>query len=363
MKDIALKLINKITDAGFDAYIVGGFVRDYLLGIESNDVDVNTNATPKDLLSIFKDSISPQEDYGSVTVIYNNIRFEITTFRKETGYLDNRRPEKIEYINDLYEDIVRRDFTINSLCMDKDGNIIDLLNVRDDIDKKIVKAIGNPIDRFREDSLRILRAVRFSVTLEFELDKELIKAIKECSYLLKDLSYYRKKDELDKIFTCKNSLNGIKLLIDLGLDKVLELDNLDKVKCTNSLIGVWAVLNVWDRYPFTNNEKALMKDINTVMERNNLDPMTLYKYGLYVNSVAGEMKDLDIKKITESYDNLIIKTRKDIDITSDDIISITNKKPGPYINEIYNELEEEILYRRLNNERVDIIKYIEDKWV
>ena len=152
-----------------------------------------------------------------------------------------------------------------------------------------------------------------------------------------------------------------KLIRKVG--KVLELDNVDKVKCTNSLIGVWAVLNVWDRYPFTNNEKALMKDINTVMERNNLDPMTLYKYGLYVNSVAGEMKDLNIRKIAESYDNLIIKTRKDIDITSDDIISITNKKPGPYINEIYNELEEEILYRRLNNERVDIIKYIEDKWV
>ena len=363
MKDIALKLINKITDAGFDAYIVGGFVRDYLLGIESNDVDVNTNATPKDLLSIFKDSISPQEDYGSVTVIYNNIRFEITTFRKETGYLDHRRPDKIEYINDLYEDIIRRDFTINSLCMDKDGNIIDLLNVRDDIDKKIVKAIGNPIDRFREDSLRILRAVRFSVTLEFELDKELIKAIKECSYLLKDLSYYRKKDELDKIFTCKNSLNGIKLLIDLGLDKVLELDNLDKVKCTNSLIGVWAVLNVWDRYPCTNNEKALMKDINTVMERNNLDPMTLYKYGLYVNSVAGEMKDLDIKKITESYDNLIIHKRKDLDITSDDIIKCINKKPGPFINEIYNDIENEVLYRRLNNNKEDIIKYIKDKWM
>lgn len=363
MKDIALKLINKITDAGFDAYIVGGFVRDYLLGIESNDVDVNTNATPKDLLSIFKDSISPQEDYGSVTVIYNNIRFEITTFRKETGYLDHRRPDKIEYINDLYEDIIRRDFTINSLCMDKDGNIIDLLNVRDDIDKKIVKAIGDPNERFREDSLRILRAVRFSVTLEFELDRELIKAIKECSYLLKDLSYYRKKDELDKIFTCKNSLNGIKLLIDLGLDKVLELDNLDKVKRTNSLIGVWAILNVWDKYPFTNNEKALMKDINIVMERNNLDPMTLYKYGLYVNSVAGEMKDLDIKKITESYDNLIIHKRKDLDITSDDIIKCINKKPGPFINEIYNDIENEVLYRRLNNNKEDIIKYIKDKWM
>ena len=362
MKDIALKLINKITSAGFEAYIVGGFVRDYILGIESNDVDVNTNATPKDLMAIFKDSISPPEDYGSVTVIYNNIRFEITTFRKETGYLDNRRPEKIEYINDLYEDIVRRDFTINSLCMDKDGNIIDLLNGREDIDKRLVKAIGNPIDRFREDSLRILRAVRFSITLDFELDKDLVNAIKKCKNLLKNLSYYRKKDELDKIFTSKNSLKGIELLKELGLDKVLELKNLDKVKKTNSLIGVWAVLNVTDKYPFTNNEKALIKDINTVLEHNNLDPMMLYKYGLYVNSVAGEMKDLDIKKIAESYENLIIKNRKEIDITSNDIIEVTNKKPGPFINEIYKSLEREILYRRLNNNKEDIIKYIKDNW-
>lgn len=362
MKDIALKLINKITSAGFEAYIVGGFVRDYILGIESNDVDVNTNATPKDLMAIFKDSISPPEDYGSVTVIYNNIRFEITTFRKETGYLDNRRPEKIEYINDLYEDIVRRDFTINSLCMDKDGNIIDLLNGREDIDKRLVKAIGNPIDRFKEDSLRILRAVRFSITLDFELDKDLVKAIKKCKNLLKNLSYYRKKDELDKIFTSKNSLKGIELLKELGLDKVLELKNLDKVKRTNSLIGVWAVLNVTDKYPFTNNEKVLIKDINTVLEHNNLDPMMLYKYGLYVNSVAGEMKDLDIKKIAESYENLIIKNRKEIDITSTEIIEVTNKKPGPFINEIYKSLEREILYRRLNNNKEDIIKYIKDNW-
>ena len=104
-----------------------------------------------------------------------------------------------------------------------------------------------------------------------------------------------------------------------------------------------------------------MKDINIVMERNNLDPMTLYKYGLYVNSVAGEMRDSDIKKITESYDNLIIHKRKDLDITSDDIIKCINKKPGPFINEIYNDIENEVLYRRLNNNKEDIIKYIKDK--
>ena len=99
MLDDSLKLIKKITDAGFEAYIVGGFVRDYIMGIDSNDIDVTTNARPKDLREIFKDSIIPKEDYGSVTVIFNNIRFEITTYRKEISYVSNRKPDEIVYID------------------------------------------------------------------------------------------------------------------------------------------------------------------------------------------------------------------------------------------------------------------------
>ena len=125
MLEVALKLIEEITENGYQAYIVGGFVRDYILGIDSNDIDITTNATPKDIKEIFADSCLPSEDYGSVTVMKKGIRFEITTFRKEIGYIDNRRPASIKYIDNLYDDLLRRDFTINTLCMDANGEIID----------------------------------------------------------------------------------------------------------------------------------------------------------------------------------------------------------------------------------------------
>ena len=357
MLDIALKLLEEITSCGFQAYIVGGFVRDYILGIESNDIDINTNATPKEIKDIF-DSCLPNEDYGSVTVIKKGVRFEITTFRKEMSYLDNRRPSQIEYIDDLYQDLLRRDFTINTLCMNKDGEIIDFLGGRSEIDSRVVKTVGDAKTRFEEDSLRILRAVRFATLLDFELDKETRDAIIDTRELLKNLSYYRKKEELDKIFGSSNADKGISLLLDLGLDKYLELDNLDKVTCTSSLIGVWSILNVVDKYPFNSNERELIKNINEAFLLNNLDPMALYKYGLYVNSVAGEIKGLDIKNITESYNNLVIQSRRDLDITSDDIMKGLNKGPGSYLKDIYSDIEREVLYRRVKNEKDAIIAYI-----
>ena len=357
MLDIALKLLEEITSHGFQAYIVGGFVRDYILGIDSNDIDINTNATPKEIKDIF-DSCLPNEDYGSVTVIKKGVRFEITTFRKEMNYLDNRRPSQIEYIDDLYQDLLRRDFTINTLCMNKDGEIIDFLGGRSEIDNRVVKTVGNAKTRFEEDSLRILRAVRFATLLDFELDKETKEAIIETRELLRNLSYYRKKEELDKIFGSSNADRGIQLLLDLGLNKYLELDNLNKVTCTSSLIGVWSILNVVDKYPFNSNEKELIKNINEAFLLNNLDPMALYKYGLYVNSVAGEIKGLDIKNITESYNNLVIQSRRDLDITSDDIMKGLNKGPGSYLKDIYSSIEREVLYRRVKNEKDAIMTYI-----
>ena len=357
MLDIALKLLEEITSCGFQAYIVGGFVRDHILGIDSNDIDINTNATPKEIKDIF-DSCLPNEDYGSVTVIKKGVRFEITTFRKEMNYLDNRRPSQIEYIDDLYQDLLRRDFTINTLCINKDGEIIDFLGGRSEIDNRIVKTVGDAKTRFEEDSLRILRAVRFATLLDFELDKETREAIIETRELLRNLSYYRKKEELDKIFSSSNADKGIQLLLDLGLDRYLELDNLDKVTCTSSLIGVWSILNVVDKYPFNSNERELITNINDAFLLNNLDPTALYKHGLYVNSVAGEIKGLDIKAITESYNNLVIQSRRDLDITSDDIMKGLNKGPGSYLKDIYSDIEREVLYRRVKNEKDAIMKYI-----
>ena len=247
MQEAALKFIKEINSHGYESYIVGGFVRDYLLGIESHDIDIATNATPKEIKEIFEDSCLPAEDYGSVTVISKGIRFEITTFRKDISYINNRRPAEVKYIDNLKDDLLRRDFTINAICMDESGQIIDLLSGKDDIEKKVIRTIGDANHKFEEDCLRILRAVRFATILDFDLDDDVVKAIYSYKYLLKNLSYYRKKEELDKIFTCSNSMKGIKLLLDLGLDVELELPNLKDVKNTDDLIAVWSILNVVDK--------------------------------------------------------------------------------------------------------------------
>ncbi len=364
MLEVSLKLLKQITSHSYKAYIVGGFVRDYLLGIESNDIDIATDATPKQIKEIFSDSCLSSEDYGSVTVIFSGIRFEITTFRKEIAYVDNRRPIEIQYINDLHEDLLRRDFTINTLCMDENGKVLDYLGGRGDLDKHIIRTVGNSYDKFFEDSLRILRAIRFATILNFTISDEVKKAIVDTKFLLKNLSYYRKKMELDKIFTSPNYKYGIKLLLELGLDQELELSRLSDVleSDTVSLIGIWSILRFPDKYPFQKNEKDMIDNVRKVMDCNNLDPMVLYQYGLYINSVAGEIKKKDIRKITEAYNSLPIKSRSEIQIAAEKIMSLLNRPAGKYLKDIFDDVEREILYKRLDNTENDISFYIKEKY-
>ena len=137
---------------------------------------------------------------------------------------------------------------------------------------------------------------------------------------------------------------------------------LKDVTSTNSLIGVWSVLNVTDKYPFNSNEKQLIKEINLVLKLNNTDPLALYSHGLYVNSVAGEIKGIDKKQITDSYNKLVIQSKKDLKITSNDIMNLLDRKPGSYLKDIYTDIEREVLYRRLSNDKKSICKYIIDKY-
>lgn len=362
MLDLSLKVLNKIEDSGFDAYIVGGFVRDYVIGRNSSDVDIATNATPMQIKEIFPNCFIPNEMYGSITVIYDKIRFEITTFRKELLYENNRKPIEIEYINDLVEDLKRRDFTINTLCINSSGELIDPLNNKGDIHNKIIKTVSNSVDSFSEDALRILRAVRFATVLDFELDEEVINAIRKTKRYLSNISYNRKKSELDKIFMSKNALKGVNLLINLGLDKELEIFNLSDVCISNDLIGVWSSLEVSSKYPFTKSEKELIKKIKYLSEFDNLDNKILYIYGPYVNSIAMLNKGLNAAEVIEKYDRLPIKVREDIMISATEIMNILNKKPGKYINEIFLDLEDKILYKILQNNKECISEYILKKY-
>ena len=247
------EILNILNNNGYEAYIVGGFVRDYLLNIKSNDYDICTNALYEDLKDLFDVS---DNNYGSFKINYKGTLYEVTTFRKDLNYINNRKPEHIIYVKTLYEDLQRRDFTINTICMDKDKNIIDLLNGRDDLNNKLIKVVGDTDKKISEDALRILRAIRFATTLNFKLDDNLYNSIKKYNYLVKDLSYYRKRQELDKIFQSNNIDYGIKLLKELELDKYLEI-NLDFKK--TDLLGIWAQINNMN-YPFTKQELKIIKD-------------------------------------------------------------------------------------------------------
>lgn len=358
MLDRALKFLKKIEDNGFEAYIVGGFVRDYLLGIESSDVDICTNARPSDIRKIFKDSCLPNEDYGSVVVNTKNLRCEVTTFRKEISYVNNRKPVEYVYIDDLLEDLKRRDFTINTICMNKNGEVIDLLDGQNDLKKEEINTVGNSIHKFSEDSLRILRAVRFATILNFKLSDDVKNAIVKTKHLLKNLSYERKKMELDKIFSSIHVKYGVKLLIELGLDEELELYNLKDIKNFDNLIGTWAQLDATDIYPFSKNEKDMINDILEVLKLDNLNPLVLYRYGLYVNTIAGDIKGIDRKVIISKYGKLAIKDKSEINITGNDIMDILNKKPGSYLKTIFSDIEKKIVLGELINDNNVLAEYI-----
>ena len=355
MLETALKVLNIIEDNSYEAYIVGGFVRDYVMGIKSNDVDITTNARPKDLIKIFPNANIDNEVYGSVTVYLNNIRFEITTYRDDGNYLDNRHPDTINYVNDLKTDLKRRDFTINTICMDKAGNIVDLLGCRSDIDNKIIKTVINPLESFKIDSLRILRAIRFATTLDFELAKEVKEAIIQSRYLLKDLSINRKKEELDKIFSSPNIEKGIILIKELGLIDVLFLENINKIKPCSQVIGIWTMLEVDDIYPFTRNELNLMKDIRNAIKNNPLAYTTLYYYDLYPCTVAGEIIGIPKKEIMDNYNSMPIHKRSDIVVDSYDLIDYLNIEDGPIMSKLWKELELNILNLEVSNNKEDLL--------
>lgn len=355
MYNTALKIINKINEFGFKAYIVGGFPRDKYLNRESIDIDICTNAKPKELKNIFQNLILSNEQYGSVTLIINDIHFEITTFRREIEYINNRIPSKFEYINDLLEDLLRRDFTINTLCIDSNGDLIDLLNAKADLDNKIIKMVGDPFIRLRQDSLRILRAIRFATTLNFKLDDDLLNSIKSCGYLLENLSYFRKKQELDKIFASTNSKYGIDLIKSCGLEKYLDI-SINNITYVDDLLGIWVQLDP-KNYNFTKNEQQIIDKTKELLDKDILNNFNLYKYGLYISCLAGSIKNIDRTIITKKYNELPIYKSSDIELKIPEISKLFNV-PVLISKQIFNKIEEEILLLNLANNKENIIEFI-----
>lgn len=196
--------IRLLEAANFEVYIVGGAVRDFLLGKIPSDFDLSTNATPTEIKNVFKDFfiIDTGIKYGTVSIMIGGKLLQITTYRSEGEYTDFRRPDDLHFIKNIEDDLKRRDFTINSICYNKD--YLDLNDGRGDLEKKIIRAIGDPVARFREDPLRILRALRFSSTLGFTIEEGTNRALIENFNLLENISKERINNEFSKLILGKN---------------------------------------------------------------------------------------------------------------------------------------------------------------
>jgi tRNA nucleotidyltransferase (CCA-adding enzyme) len=216
-KDL-VNVVKTIKKAGFECYIVGGGIRDKLLGLAPNVWDLTTSARPDQVMKLFKKVVPTGIKYGTVTVLQNKEAYEITTYRSDEKYVDGRHPSNVRFSRNIMDDLARRDFTINTLAYDPTtGELVDAFGGTKDLKKKIIKAVGNPVTRFNEDGLRPLRACRFAAKLKFNIEPNTFKAISKCLKTAKKVSMERVHDELMRMLESDKPSIGIDLMRRSGL--------------------------------------------------------------------------------------------------------------------------------------------------
>ena len=358
MDKIIKNILSKIENEGYEAYIVGGFVRDKLLGISSYDVDVCTNALPKDLKKIFNITQNGN-GYGGFNLKIKKYNVDITTYREEKDY-SNRHPMEVVYVNNLITDINRRDFTINSLCMDKTGNITDLLDAKTDLYNKNIKVIGAPNKKFKEDPLRMLRAIRFATILDFNIESDTYEGIVKNSKYTESLSSERIKEEISKILSSKNYQKGLDLLKKTNINKYIDL-NFTSVSYCEDILGMWAQIDC-PKVRFSKSEQDIIRSIKKIVQIGRITNFELFNHGLYLCTIAGEIIGVSKKSINELYKKMPIKSMKDIAISGKDIMGILDTNPSKIIGEIMADIKIRILNNQLKNSKVEIRKYITENW-
>ncbi|HEY8364762.1 MAG TPA: CCA tRNA nucleotidyltransferase [Haloplasmataceae bacterium] len=374
----AKEIMKELHKRGYEAYIVGGYVRDLLLGIENQDIDIATNALPSDIKNIFPKTILTGEKHGTVTVIYDNSHFEITTYRTDGNYLDNRKPESVHFISSLQEDLKRRDFTMNALALTIDEQIIDYVDGKKAIEEKLIKTVGNPDERFHEDALRMLRAFRFVSSLGFSIESIALTAISKNAYLLKNISMERILQELEKTVLGPYFLKACDLMIESkfykslppfskGLEKIYSTkfkpDNLLEFLIFCAVVDdLDAILNL----PIANNMKRVINIVYEMvkLEIRDFTKPILYRNGLENCLIANKINvhlynhpDL-YEKIKNDYESLPIHKPCDLQFKGDNIIQLYTKKPGAWISEIIDDITLKVLNGILENDYQVLKNYV-----
>lgn len=381
-------LIEKLINEGFEAYLVGGCVRDHLLGRPIGDIDIATSATPEEVRSMFPNNIPVGIQHGTVIVRHHNQSYEVTTFRSEGTYLDRRHPSSVAYILSLEEDLSRRDFTINAMAMDVLGNIHDPFEGRNDLSKKIIQTVGKAEQRFLEDPLRIMRALRFSATLDFTLERKTAQA---CADLGKEISL---------IAVERLASEFIKLLRGTGASRCLNF--MFEHRIADFLPGLsqykenaeplfrlswegfkrdeerWAtlllLLGVGDISAFLKSWKrsnALISQVeqlieSTALAKESLTPIQLYEWGMeralssqrILNILKGMDPERGITELQIVYQALPIHSRKELAVNGNDVAKVREGEKGPWISALLAEIEAAVINKEIVNTKSAIIEWV-----
>ncbi|EOI00488.1 poly A polymerase [Enterococcus moraviensis ATCC BAA-383] len=386
----AASVLKEIQAHGFEAYFVGGSVRDALLNQPIHDVDIATSAYPEEIKQIFHRTIDVGIDHGTVLVLIGDEQYEITTFRTESTYQDFRRPDTVTFVRSLKEDLKRRDFTINALAMDVTGEIIDLFDGMNDLNQQIIRAVGNPKERFHEDALRMMRGLRFASQLDFTIEPKTLTAIQEFHPLLGKISVERIAVEFIKLLLGKNRRAALIPFIETecyqycpGLrnfgEALLNFSDLPN-KQIETENQAWALfmhtmglkenevrsfLKVWKQSNQTiHHVQLLIYGLNKRLQAD-WEVMDLFNLGLdAVLSVEnllyyyGQKSKLEEAK--ERYLNLQIHDRKQLAITGNDLLAYFAKSPGKWLGDMIVTLETAVVNGQIANDKSLLIAYAQD---
>lgn len=387
----ALPILEKLKAAGYEAYFVGGSVRDAILGRPIHDVDIATSAYPEETKKVFSRTIDVGIEHGTVLVLSGEQEYEITTFRTEDIYVDFRRPSQVSFVRSLEEDLKRRDFTVNAFALDNQANIIDLFAGLKDLNDKVLRAVGIAQERFNEDALRIMRGFRFAASLDFDIEESTFQAMKETAPLLEKISVERIFIEFDKLLTADFWRKGLKKLIatgayhylpelqntgDLLQDLLLRLDSDFRFKTSEQ---AWAMLllalNVREPRLFLKQWKTsndFQKSVSDLVsayrsrEKKSPDLFLTYQYGLDNLLLVEELRHaqglpVEIERIKSLDDSLFIHDKHEIVVNGGTLIKELGLKPGPSLGSVLNEIERAIVSGALINEKEAIFAFLAEK--
>ncbi|MFC5630726.1 MULTISPECIES: CCA tRNA nucleotidyltransferase [Streptococcus] len=384
----ALPLLTKIKEAGFEAYFVGGSVRDVLLGRDIHDVDIATSSYPEETKRIFERTVDIGIEHGTVLVLENGGEYEITTFRTEDVYVDYRRPSSVSFVRSLEEDLKRRDFTVNAFALDETGEVIDLFDGLTDLDNKLLRAVGQAEERFNEDALRIMRGLRFAATLDFDIEEVTFEAMKDHAPLLEKISVERSFIEFDKLLMAPFWRKGIKALQATEAYNYLPdlvgtiekwqsfLDSIaEDFRFTNSE-QAWAALllalKIKDPKAFLKTWKTsvnFQKDVERIVTIFNyrlekeLTKEEIYTFGREAILLTEELRQaqgmpVDFELIEHLDKELVIHDKHEIVVNGGILIKELGLKPGPEMGRFLNAVEKAIVCGDLANEKDDIFSFI-----